>query len=81
MAKADRLEAAALAEERTEVGGAPTAAIVDRAGLGAALGVSLATVDRLRLAGCPVLFVSDAPRFEVPAVLQWLRERSLEGGR
>jgi hypothetical protein len=84
LARADRLEAAAAAleeENSKPSSGVPTRAVVDRSGLGLALGVSLATVDRLRLAGCPVIFVCEAPRFEVSAVLDWLRRRSVEDGQ
>jgi hypothetical protein len=80
LARADRLEAAAMEEEHSnEV--EPARVALDRNGLGLVLGVSLATVDRLRLAGCPVLWVCESPRFEVAAVLQWLRERSREVSR
>ena len=76
LARADRLEAAALANGENDAEAPPKApALVDRAGTAAALGVSLATVDRLRLAGCPVIWVCGAPRFEIADVLAWLRSR------
>jgi phage terminase Nu1 subunit (DNA packaging protein) len=53
---------------------APT--LLDRQGLGQALGCSLATVDRLRReVGFPELRVGDGARFELDAVLAWLRNR------
>ena len=56
-----------------EVRSAP--ALVDRQGLARALSVSTGTVDALRRQGCPELRLGDAPRFEVSAVVEWLRER------
>lgn len=63
-------------------------ALLDRGGLAKALGVSLASLDRLRADGLPELRLGDAPRFELAAVLAWLRARNngpalrvLEGGR
>jgi hypothetical protein len=50
-------------------------ALLDRAGLARALGVSAPTVDRMRAEGAPELRVGDSPRFELAAVLAWLRER------
>lgn len=47
--------------------------VVDRAGLAAALGCSLATVDRLRAGGLPTIFVADAPRFDVAEILAYLK--------
>lgn len=49
--------------------------LVDRQELARALGVSVSTVDRLREDGMPTVWVVEAPRFEVEAVLVWLRER------
>lgn len=54
----------------------PSPALVDRAGLARALGVSPASVDRLRGEGLPELRVGDAPRFELEAVLRWLRGKA-----
>lgn len=45
-----------------------------------ALGVSPRTVRRLTLAGMPTLMVADSPRFELEAVLQWLRDRNQSAG-
>lgn len=69
-AVADELESRGLAASPST---AP--AVLDRRGLAASLGVGLDTVDRLRREGCPELTVGDAPRFELPAVLGWLRGR------
>lgn len=57
----------------TEHGRAP--ALLDRRGLAHALAVGVDTIDRLRREGCPELTVGDAPRFELEAVLAWLRGR------
>lgn len=75
--QADAADAEAEALELTEESdaGLPSPAAVDRVGLGKALGVSVATIDRMRLAGAPVIWVCDSPRFEVAAVIAWLRER------
>jgi hypothetical protein len=54
--------------------GAP--ALLDRQGLARELQVSPATVDRLRADGCPELIVGASPRFELAAVLAWIRARS-----
>lgn len=48
---------------------------LDRRELGAFLGCSLPTVDRLRAEGLPEFRVGDSPRFEREAVLGWLRAR------
>jgi hypothetical protein len=50
-------------------------ALLDRVALARALGVSASTVDRLRSEGCPSIRIGDVPRFELDAVLAWLRER------
>ncbi|MBI4702174.1 MAG: hypothetical protein HY744_13670 [Deltaproteobacteria bacterium] len=55
-------------------------ALLDRAALAAALSCSPSTVDRLRLAGLPTVRLCDGVRFELPAVLGWLRQRSGAGG-
>lgn len=62
-------------------GRAPSAqpALLDRRGLAAALGVGLDTLDKLRGQGCPELRVGEAPRFELAAVLSWLRSRGHAG--
>lgn len=64
------------------LGGAPGNAapgLLDRASLARALGVSTSTVDRLGRVGLPCLLVCEAKRFELPAVLEWLRQR--KGGQ
>jgi hypothetical protein len=67
----------AVADALAEAGPvADRAALLDRAGLARALGVSLATIDRLRGEGMPELRLGDVPRFELDRVLAWLRERS-----
>jgi hypothetical protein len=53
-------------------------ALVDRQRLARELGVSPATVRRLEADGLPVVRVADSPRYEVAAVLAWLRERTEE---
>jgi hypothetical protein len=55
------------------------APLLDRVGIGRALDVSVATVDRLVRQGMPCLLVAEARRFELPAVLQWLRARKAGG--
>jgi hypothetical protein len=47
-------------------------ALLDRAGLAAALGISLASADRARARGLPTVFVGGSPRFSWPAVREWL---------
>lgn len=60
---------------------APSArpALLDRRGLAAALGCGLDTIDKLRREGLPTLVVGEAPRFELAAVLSWLRSRGQAG--
>jgi len=53
----------------------PPPALLDRPGLARELGVSPSTVDRLRKEGLPVVMVCESPRFELAAVLSWLRSR------
>ena len=48
-------------------------ALLDRAGLARACTVSVATVDRWAAAGCPVVRIGAAPRYELASVLEWLR--------
>lgn len=50
-------------------------ALLDRAGLARELATSPGTVDRLRREGLPEVRVGDQPRFELGAVLAWLRRR------
>ena len=52
------------------------AVLLDRGALARALSVSMPTIDRLRRAGMPVVWVVQAPRFELSAVLAWLRDRN-----
>jgi hypothetical protein len=83
----DRIDARAaelaeqIAELRAEVARLAAAAerapaLLDRKGLARALGVSPATIDRMRADGMPELRVCDAPRFELARALEWLRERN-----
>jgi len=69
--------ARAVADELESRGLAPAAAqcpaLLDRRGLAHALGCGVDTIDRLRREGCPELTLGDAPRFEVKAVIDWLR--------
>ena len=51
--------------------------LLDRERLARALSVSLPTVDRLRAAGMPTVWVVQAPRFELAAVLEWIRTNQL----
>lgn len=56
--------------------GAPTRVrLLDRAGAAAALSCSPATVDKLRRAGMPCVYLGDSPRFDVETCVEWLRER------
>lgn len=56
-------------------------ALLSRARLAEALDVSLPTLDRLRAeAGFPELVVGEAPRFDLAAVLAWLKRRSEADG-
>ncbi|MBE7480224.1 MAG: hypothetical protein HS104_09600 [Polyangiaceae bacterium] len=57
-------------------------ALLSRAALADALGISLPTVDRMRREqGFPQWgVVGEAPRFELAAVLGWLRRRGDAGG-
>jgi hypothetical protein len=52
--------------------------LLNRADLARALGVSIATVARLRAEGVPCLLVGDSPRFCLEAVVPWLEARSLQ---
>jgi excisionase family DNA binding protein len=56
---------------------APTAGpvLLTGAQLAQTLGVSRATVHRLRVSGCPSIKLGDTFRFELEAVLAWLRTR------
>jgi len=50
--------------------------LLDRKQLARELNVSASTVDNLRHKGMPCLKVVDSPRFELEAVLDWLRNRA-----
>lgn len=67
--------AEALAEER----GAQKPALLDRDGLAAVLGCSSSLVDKLRRQGMPHVRLGDSPRFDVTAVLEWLRGQQKAG--
>jgi hypothetical protein len=60
--------AAALAEQREDV----SPVLMDRSGIGRALGVSPTTVDRLRREGLPCVLIGDSPRFIVASCIEWL---------
>lgn len=55
--------------------GPATPRLHDRSELAEALGCSVPTVDRMRDEGMPEFRVGDSPRFELAAVLDWLRAR------
>lgn len=54
---------------------APTPALLTREQLAQTLGCSIATISRLRGEGLPVTWLLDSPRYELLAVLEWLRSR------
>lgn len=60
----------ALAEQRQDL--AP--ALLDRAGIARALGISPSTVDRLRRDGLPCVLIGDSPRFLAAECVSWLLE-------
>lgn len=75
-AELDALVRRAVAEALAEHQVAPATKLLDREGLCQALDISLASLHRLRQeSGFPELKVGDSPRFELEAVLAWLRER------
>lgn len=51
-------------------------ALLSGSELAARLGISRASVHRLRLEGCPAIKICDSFKFEIAAVLGWLRARS-----
>ncbi len=56
-------------------------ALLDRAALARALGVSLGSLDRLRKrASFPELRLGDSARFELEAVIDWIRRQQKRGG-
>ncbi len=68
---------AAVAEALSEGANDQRPALLDRLGLARALGIGLATVDRLRRDGMPCVHVGDSPRFEIAPCLAWLRGREV----
>jgi hypothetical protein len=57
-------------------------ALLDRQGLARELGVSLASLDRLRAEpGFPELRLGDVPRFELVQVVAWVHGRQQKGLR
>ena len=69
----DRLSERILARLDEQIEREPLPALIDRGGLARQLGVSVPTVDRLGRQGCPTVWDCDAPRFELPRVLDFLR--------
>lgn len=57
---------------------APCTSLLARSGLALALGISLATVDRLVVDGCPHVIVSRTKRFDLARVQEWLATRTIE---
>jgi len=53
----------------------PKPALLDTAGLARELRVSAPTIAKLRRKGCPVVWVVESPRYELAAVLEFLRAR------
>jgi hypothetical protein len=53
----------------------PKPALLDTAGLARELRVSAPTIAKLRRNGCPVVWVIESPRYELAAVLDFLRTR------
>jgi len=51
-------------------------ALIDQKQLARHLGLSERSVYELRQRGCPTVLVLDSPRFELAAVLAWLRSHS-----
>lgn len=52
-----------------------TPPLLDQQGLARALDISIRTLRKLVLQGMPELRVGDSPRYEIDAVLAWLRDR------
>lgn len=67
-------EAAAAAVAEALGNGLPTARLLDRAALCAALGCSPSLVDKMRQRGMPHLRLGDSPRFELERCLEWIRK-------
>lgn len=78
-ARADVLDAEASALESDDEDEPPDQAkdrtLLDRAGLGRALNVSVATIDRLARSGLPFDRVGEVRRFDLVAVRAWLASR------
>jgi hypothetical protein len=66
----------ALEEHKPEAAG--PSSLLARSGLALALGISLATVDRLVVDGCPHVIVSRTKRFDLAKVQEWLATRTIE---
>jgi hypothetical protein len=49
--------------------------LLDRARVARALGVGIATVDRLRREGMPCVFIGESPRFLITNCVEWLQRR------
>lgn len=58
---------------RLEEARAAPPVLLDRSELARALGISLSQLHKLRELGCPTVWIVEAPRFELAAVLDWLR--------
>jgi hypothetical protein len=68
----------ALAEH--EVGAAPKPALLNTEELAHELRTSPSTIHRLRKAGLPVIMLIESPRYELSAVLSWLKAREKGAG-
>lgn len=66
----------ALAERANDNG----PALLDQAQLAKAIGVSTRTIFELRKQGLPTVWVCESPRFELAAVLDWLKSRPAPKG-
>jgi hypothetical protein len=77
-AQADAIEALAgeLAEDVPSAAASAAPELVGRQGVARALGVSLATIDRLDREGQPYVRVGDAKKYDVAAVVTWHRQRT-----
>lgn len=71
-------DAVALATERLTDSASGAPALLTQADLAKTLCVSVRTIHTLRQQGLPMLRVGDSPRFELAAVLSWLRNREQE---
>jgi hypothetical protein len=57
----------------------PRPALLNRQQLGRELGCSAPTITRLMRDGMPHVVLGTVPRYELDAVLRWLRERAARG--